>query len=444
MFNRQVGIEGQTFHKGQTDCNVVCAVPQCSDGIDNDNNTCADFVGGDAGCISPADNNESGGSCASEGVGCSNPSYIPKLSNLEITPVKGQRRFLLKWHDECSETAVSYDVLRCKDSGCTNFAIIVTINTNSFEDASGDLLFDTTYTYQVKARYNLQTATPTITKIATLGNIECFGQFLSNNFCINESYYYQYQNYLLTNFPDEFSKNFADGIKNKFGSKFNKAFSCDPSNRLIPEGTSCSSTQVCVVDNNKPSCLSKINCNYNLANPFGLFYTLDDCETSKYCFYDRSHSTVNSCFSCNPSMACYDYKTEDGCGRDNCKVGNCKWKNLANQIGIGVCVSTNEYNCQWCDKKGTSTLENSRAFNEVFDFCTKEKSDVLSEVAFRCYFRNSKSKNCNNAVCTDYSAEQCSNTQINHDENNKLINPSADECGIKVCQNINNLCVKNA
>ena len=435
---------GQTFHKGQTDCNVVCAVPQCSDGIDNDNNTCADFVGGDAGCISPADNNESGGSCASEGVGCSNPSYIPKLSNLEITPVKGQRRFLLKWHDECSETAVSYDVLRCKDSGCTNFAIIVTINTNSFEDASGDLLFDTTYTYQVKARYNLQTATPTITKIATLGNIECFGQFLSNNFCIHESYYYQYQNYLLTNFPDEFSKNFADGIKNKFGSKFNKAFSCDPSNRLIPEGTSCSSTQVCVVDNNKPSCLSKINCNYNLANPFGLFYTLDDCETSKYCFYDRSHSTVNSCFSCNPSMACYDYKTEDGCGRDNCKVGNCKWKNLANQIGIGVCVSTNEYNCQWCDKKGTSTLENSRAFNEVFDFCTKEKSDVLSEVAFRCYFRNSKSKNCNNAVCTDYSAEQCSNTQINHDENNKLINPSADECGIKVCQNINNLCVKNA
>ena len=434
---------GLTFHKGQTNCNQVCPVPQCNDGLDNDNNGCSDFEGGDLGCTSPADALESGGSCVTEGAGCSNPNYIPKLSNFEITPAKGQRKFLLKWKDECSKTAVSYDILRCKDNGCTNFALIGTTTINSFEDTSGDLLFDTTYAYQIKSRYNLQLAAPTITKTATLGNIECLDQFSVNNFCIHESYYNKYRNYLLTNFLNEF-KNFANGIKTKFSDKFNKAFFCDATNKLVPEGTACSSTQVCVVSNNKPSCLSKVTCNYNAANPFGLFYTQQDCETNRYCFYDRSHSTVDSCFGCDTSMSCYDYKTENACIRDNCRVGNCQWKNLADQIGIGVCISTTEYNCQWCERKGTASLENLRAFNEIFDFCAREKSNALSEGAFKCYFRNGKSKNCDDVVCRDYDAEQCSNVQITHDENNKIKNPSLDECGIKVCQNINNVCVKNA
>ena len=440
----QCKASGLTFFKGQTDCNQVCAVPQCNDGIDNDNNGCADFEGGDLACTSPADNDESGGSCSEESVGCSDLTYIPKLSDLRITPAKGERKFLLRWKDECSETAISYDVLRCKDSGCTNFAVIGSTNTNSFEDISGDLLFDTIYTYQIKSRYNLQTATPTITSTATLGNLECLNQFSNNNFCIHEPYYNEYKNYLLTNFASIFSKNFADGIKSKFGDKFNKAFFCDVTNKLVPQGTSCSSSQVCVITNNNPSCLNKVNCNYNAANPFGLYYTLQECETDRYCFYDRSHSTVDSCFGCDPSMACYDYKTEAACTRDNCGLGSCKWKNLANQIGIGACVSTNDYNCQWCNTKGTKTLENLRAFNEVFDFCTKEKSNILSEGNYKCYYSGEKSKNCNEVVCKDYSIDQCSSVQITHDENNKIRNPSLDECDIKVCQNIGNTCLKNA
>ena len=431
------------FHKGETNCNQVCPVPQCNDGLDNDNNGCADFEGGDLGCTSPADSAETGGSCAKEGAGCSNPAYVPRLSSLEIIPAKGQRKFLLSWKDECSETAVSYDVLRCKDSSCTNFALVGITNTNSFEDASGDLLSDAIYTYQVKARYNLQTSNPTITKTASLGSIECLERFNANNFCIHESYYNKYKTYLSTNFPSEF-KNFAAGVKAKFSDKFNKAFSCDAANKLVPEGTSCSSSQICVVNNNKPSCLSKVTCNYNAANPFGLFYTLQDCETDRYCFYDRSHSIIDSCFGCDPSMSCYDYKTEEACSRDNCRVGNCKWKSLASQIGVGYCVNTAEYNCQWCEKKGTASSENIRAFNEVFDFCARAKSNALSEGSFKCYFRNGKSKNCDDVVCKDYDAEQCSSSQIAHDEFNKIKNPSLDECSIKVCQNINNACAKNA
>jgi hypothetical protein len=434
---------GLTFHKSETKCNKVCPVPQCNDGLDNDNNGCADFEGGDLGCTSPADKEESGGSCIAEGVGCSSPSFVPRLSNLKIIPAKGEKKFSLAWKDECSETAVSYDVLRCKDSGCSNFALVGATNTNSFEDDSGDLLFDSEYTYQVKARYNLQSATPTIAKTASLGNIECLGQASSGNFCVHETYYSRYKSYLLASFPNEF-KNFDAGVKAKFSDRLNKAFSCDAANKLLPEGTSCPSSQICVVNGNKPSCLSKVTCNYNAANPFGLFYKQQDCEEGRYCFYDRSHSTVDSCFGCDPSMACYDYKAEDACSRDNCKVGNCRWKSLAGQIGIGVCVSSTEYNCKWCEGKGTASLENTKSFNEVFDFCSREKSSSLSEGNFKCYFRSGKSKNCDDVVCRDYDPEQCSNAQITHDENNRIANPSLDECGIRVCQNINNACAKNS
>ena len=295
---------GLVFHKGETNCNQICAVPQCSDSIDNDNNGCADYPA-DTGCTSPTNAIESGGTCAAQVAVCNDPNYVPKLTNLEITPAKGQRKFLLKWQDECSETAVSYDILRCKGSACTNLAVIGATNTNSFEDASGDLLFDTTYTYQIKAHYNVQTATPTITKAAYLGDIECQNRFSSGNFCIQSSYYNQFKDYLLSNFPDTF-KNFDNGVKNTFGGKFNKAYSCDTFNKLVPEGTSCSSAQVCIINNNKPSCINKINCNYASANPFGLFYTLNDCENNRYCFYDRSNTIVNSCFNCDPSMSCYD------------------------------------------------------------------------------------------------------------------------------------------
>ncbi|MBI2654693.1 hypothetical protein HYX02_07870 [Candidatus Woesearchaeota archaeon] len=435
---------GLAFYKGQTNCNQVCPTPQCNDGTDNDNNGCADFEGGDLGCTSPADKSELGGSCTSEGTDCNNPSHIPSLSNLEIKPVKGERKFFLRWKDECSQTSVSYDILRCNGNECTNLELVGTTNTNSFEDSSVDLLFDTAYTYQIKAKYNIQTATPTITKPAELGNLECLGQFSNDYFCIHEPYYNKYREYLTTNFPDDFSKDFASGVRKKFADKPNKAFFCDGFNKLLQEGTSCQSSQVCVVSSNKPSCLNKAGCNYNNANPFGLFYTLEDCETNRYCFYDRSHSTINSCFGCNPSMLCYDYKTESACNRDNCRVGNCKWKNLASQIGIGACISTKEHNCQWCENKGTKALENIKAFNEVFDFCTKEKSDILSDGMFKCYFRNGKAKNCDEMVCRDYDAAQCSDAQITHDENNKIRNPSSDECGIKTCQNINGLCVKNS
>ncbi len=399
---------GLTFFKGQIDCASACPTPQCGDGIDNDNNGCADF-GSDTGCGSAADADESGGNCILPGANCNDPSYVPKLSSFEITPAKGQKKFFLEWRDECKANSLYYEIFRCEGIGCTNFVLLGAVNTNSFTDSTEELEFSKIYTYEVKAYYSLQSATPTAIKTATLGDFECLNKLTTNFFCINNSGYY-----------------------------------CNAVNKLTQEGTKCPSNQVCIISSNKPSCFNKQLCNYRESNPFGLFYTQKGCEDRGYCFYDKSHSTIDSCFSCDPSMACYDYKTGESCKKDNCNMGNCQWKILSAELQIGACVNTAGYNCEWCDKSGTPTLENARSYNQIFDFCTKEKSNALSQGNFKCYFKSGKSVNCDKIACADYSIDQCSNAQITHDNSNNIVNPSPDECGIKVCQNINNVCVKNA
>ena len=448
--------QGQTFDISVTnplECSQRCQIPQCRDNKDNDGDGCTDLD--DSICTSQDVQIESGGDCKVQPPKCNDPNYKPKISDLIITPVKGKAGFSLRWKDEC--IATSYDILRCKGS-CSNFQEIAESNTNSFDDKSINLIFDldkatlSPYTYQIKAQYSNGKTSDPITKTANLGNLECLEQFSNNPFCIHASYYDRYKTYLISNFPSEFTESsFSNKVTSKFGTNFNKAFYCDESNKLNGPSLSCPSQQVCVVSNNQPSCLRQVNCKKESANPFGMYSTLQNCESNAagehvLCFYDRSHTIVNSCFNCNPSMACYDYKTGEACARDNCRIGNgnCIWKSLESQIGAGVCINKNDYNCQWCDKKGTETLENLRSFNEVFDLCTRQKSDLLSEGSFKCYFNKDISTNCNKIVCTDYEKEECKNEQINHNENNAITNPSNDRCGIKVCQNIGNKCVKNA
>ncbi len=398
---------GLKFFKGQINCQDVCKIPQCSDGIDNDNNGCLDF-GKDTGCDSASDNDESNGYCIKPGNNCNDPTYLPNLT-LEIAPVKGQKKFLLTWLDECKSSSLFYEISRCEGLGCTNYEQIAVVKANSFEDAAEELGYGITYTYKLKAFYSTTPSTPLAFKAATLGDLQCLGRTDASMFCFNNSGFY-----------------------------------CNSANKLIPEGTKCSSTQVCVISSNKPSCFPKSKCNFKESNPFGLYSTQQNCETRGYCFYDRSHSTVNNCFTCDPSMDCYDYKTEQSCKSNNCQIGSCEWKPLSSQLELGVCVNKNTYNCQWCDKKGTATLENINSYNTIFDACTKDKSMALSTGSFKCYFRNGKSTSCSNMACTDYSPEQCNSAQITLDQYNNIQNPSNDECGIQVCQKISNVCVKNA
>ncbi len=342
-----------------------------------------------------------------QGAVCDDPEYIPKLTNFEINPVQGQKKLLLTWTDECKENIIYYEISRCEGAGCTNFVVMGVINSNAFEDASDTLEYGKTYTYKIESHYSKQLATPATIKTATLGDKECIDKQLTS-FCLG-----------------------------------NTPYSCTRENKLIP-AANCTLPKICAILNNRASCVDKPICSGRESNPFGLLSDTTKCENNRYCFYDRSYSIVDSCFGCYSSMACYDYKSEDTCARDNCKIRNCKWKNLAGQIGIGVCVSRIQYNCDWCDKSGTASLENIRSYNEIFDLCTKEKSDALSEGNYSCYFQDYKSNKCSDIVCSSYSQGQCSNATIGHDHDNVIVNPSQDECSIKVCQNMNGACTKNA
>ena len=401
---------GVVFYKDQADCSKACPTPQCNDGIDNDNNGCADFDNGDLGCSSQADKDESGGSCVKQGAGCIDPSYIPKLSALGITPVKGQKKFSLTWKDECDLNVLSYEILRCKGAPCSSFASIGAATTTSFEDSSGDLEFGANYTYQIKARYSIQSAIPTITKSANLGSAECEGK-ISSTFCVN-----------------------------------NTPYACDSFNKLIIKGSKCPSNKLCVMNGNAPLCLDKVDCTIPSSQPFGLFSSVSECEKSgaQYCFQDKSHTAVDACYNCDTSMACYDYKSRDACSRDNCRAGSCIWRDTNPETGTGVCISTVKSNCEWCEAKGSKNISNIRSYNEVFDFCTAEKADTLSYGTFKCLYSAGKAKGCSNIICRDYSTSQCSSAKIMHDSINKITNPSNDGCKIGVCQVIDSICVKNA
>ena len=152
---------GEIFDESDPTC-ANCADPQCNDGIDNDNNGCSDFQGGDYGCTDTSDTSEARGTCLGQSGGCLDSLYNPKLSSLIITQVIGQKKLFLRWIDECGQNAVSYDISRCKGQDCTNLVFVTTSATNSFEDSSAELEYDTMYTYQVKAHYSPQSSTPTV------------------------------------------------------------------------------------------------------------------------------------------------------------------------------------------------------------------------------------------------------------------------------------------
>jgi hypothetical protein len=399
---------GAVFTPGQLCENAGCIDPECNDGIDNDGNGCADYSEGDTGCFASEDSTESGGQCLTDGIFCSDPSYTPIIEIFDAFPVNGKKEFTLVWSSECEDNIQYYEVSRCEGAGCSNFALVTSSTSNTFIDSSSELEFEKVYNYQLKAVYTIQSPSYGYAA-ATLGNSACQDKPLGQVFCLG-----------------------------------NAAFFCNTKNVLKPQGTACSSDQVCTVKNNNPECVQMSECQTDVGNPFGIFFTKLTCENQGYCFYDRSRTSVDNCFNCDPSMSCYDYKTITACNQDNCNVKNCRWKDSETALGLGLCVSTKEYNCQWCDKSGTPSLSNINSFNPLFEYCTEKKSDYLSVSGYECFYSNGISLNCETAICTDYSKEECSTSQLTLDNTNTIQNPSNDKCSIGKCQRIGNQCVKNA
>ncbi len=405
-----------------SECPSLCETPECTTAQQCRDNEpycsvqdCCGVESLNPGVCDPMENAEN---CPADcGAACT-----PTLSSLQINPIKGEKKLELSWSDGCSGLANYYVIERCPGSGCTNFQQIAQSATRYFIDSSNELLWNADYRYRITASYNTLSAMPFIEGSKTTGNLECWYQYSSNFFCINAPYYYSYQDYMSAN---SISPN---------GNYYNKAYYCDTGNLLRSQGTDCGTQNVCIVESNTPQCLASADCKIE-TTPLGLYGTKPSCETGNYCFFDKSYSLVDTCYSCKTDMSCYDYKSQSACTTDNCAVGSCEWSSTIQSIGIGVCASTIKSNCEWCNKKGSDSLKNENwgAYNNIFDTCTQQKSDALEVPGYKCYYSDGASKSCRDVVCTNYKESTCGAGVRSHNEYN-IINPGKDPCGINVCQ----------
>ncbi len=392
--------------------------------------------------------------CGPVVTGCETPTYTPTVTNLAIMPVKTEKAMLLSFELPCEADYIT--IARC-EGDCTEFETIATIPpARTFKDEDLLLEFNKDYTYSVTARYKKATkdSDPATIK-ANTGDLECWQQ--PSKFCINYYTYDQYKNYLTTfgygtTDKTDFETSFSRTINKTFGPKFNKAWQCNEYNKLTETTTSCNIKQneYCIADERGPRCVKQTICSTGF-DPFGLTATQDTCEkgiTPRYCFFDKSTTTINKCYNCDPKMNCYDYKTKNACERDNCGAGECQWNPVFEDLGTGVCVDKRYNNCKLCNSAGIT--ENSKAQSLVWEECREEKSNALSNNNYPCFFDADRkiSKTCDESSCTDYTPTQCGSPEggIKLNPDNSLAVRSEDTCGIGICEiNIaTRECVKNA
>jgi hypothetical protein len=353
------------------------------------------------------------------GQGCESPTLAIRPNNLARGNNQGYKQVSLSWGNNYDCPAISYDVLRCLGEVCTPTALVTTTSQNSYNDAAVE--WGSTYRYMIKGNYPYQGQKSSDILTVYVGDSECQGHTTSAGFCLG-----------------------------------NDQASCNIYNSLTR--TKCPQDKMCVGG----QCISSSDCNSNLGNPFGEYYTAENCEGTsqsyKYCFLDRSKTNVDMCYTCGGnSMKCYDYKSERACLKDNCKAGtmqnptSCEWHPISYELGIGVCVDREADNCGYCKMKGTSGMANVNqyAYNDVFDIYTSARLNALSTRKYPCFEVGNNCVSCGDSGCSLYkTANTCSKltTPVSLNGLNELMSSSQDSCGINVCRWFSNTnsCRKDA
>lgn len=390
------------------------------------------------------------------GVDCNSFTFKPSPTSLHVKQVKGKKQLTLTWNI-VSCPAYSINVSRCEGVNCEDFRQVALIPpTVVYTDRDPALKWNTNYTYEITANYLISGQSQPAFINGNPGDIECDGHG-EEQFCVSSYYYDRFTQYLQTNgyldiSPLAFLQNFAASVNGTFSEKFNRAWRCAPDGNWLTRTTDmivCGAGQQCVADEAGAKCVTPSACGGG--GTFGLFSSTPSCEQSgnAYCFFDRSRGPVDGCFACNPRMSCADYRSSGACQRDNCHAGNCEWRNVLPDLGIGACVDTRFANCLWCTQTATSGMDNADAYNEVFDRCSPKKSDALSTPNALCtYNKNARESNaCDATACMDYVTQECGSPAngITLNADNSLATTSTDNCSIKVCQLMGGLgCVKNA
>lgn len=355
-------------------------------------------------------------------LGCQDPDYEVQLE-IEISYPKGDRGVKLNWDSDCE--AEYYTLERkciagrygCRPSGW--IPLNITQSTSYFDAAA---MWDTNYTYKVTGYYNVQDDDFESQVNAHLGNLECWYRYDLDEFCIQQSTYNRYIDLLTSEDTGFREDSFDTNVEAEFGDMFNRGYMCDDNNRLhnllnctqIGGYDSCDEVAgprgqcSCVTKDGKAECSARTDCENENADPFALYFQRDEdwCIGPYYnrtfCFLDISATTVDKCYSCDPRMDCYDYKSKDACMTDNCGFGYCAWLDIMPELNIGVCKNEFMPNCRFCNESGTQNVTNIEAYNQIYGQCTPEKATALSTDDYSCYFDGDAIRYCQETVCMDY------------------------------------------
>lgn len=354
---------------------------------------------------------------------CLSPQSKP-VQAFSASHVLGKKAVSLAWTAPFCNNIVGYSLVRTGNVPLTRFLSITELNHPvAFIDT--EVEWNTQYTYEIKAVYddsgNYRYSTGRTASIIT-GDSACEGKYSVlgfTEFCMSNT-------------------------QRKICSNENTITSA-PSTNVYPSDCSASGAYYFCAGpdfQGKTYCKNMQSCNpiSQLANPFGMFYTKNNCYGQRtnqgtyvnYCFYDYSLTTRDICIACNQSMTCYDYRSKNACETDNCVAANnsrCRWLDTEySELGKGICYQERYNNSDQCWRcsSSASLFKNTGCTQAVCSALGKCFSDSAS----------SNCESCENRGCSDLLTQQaCTNGQsFEIAQNLKSYTLSSDVCGFGRCR----------
>lgn len=243
----------------------------------------------------------------------------------------------------------------------------------------------------------------------------------------------------------------------------NKGYYCNDDDEAEEQINCGTGNTHCVVKADGVDCVAETDCNVDI---YILYTSKTNCETGKYCYYDKSQTIVDKCYNCDPDLKCYDYKSQGACTTDNCGTGSCLWAWTNEELGVGVCKSTVKDNCGYCEtelacliasvetdgikceRKGDVIFykllydevligDNSQYevinYNYLFNLCSENKANALDNDNYDCEYNDGNVASCSDKTCYDYNEDECDNDGTDD-----------DPCTLNVCKNVGTNCFKDA
>jgi len=379
---------------------------------------------------------------------CSFGNPPKDVTAFSASHIKGKEEVFLEWQKPCPEV-LNYQIT--KYEGVTQIDVF-TISGAEYAKLDSNVEWGKSYKYDIIATYDngLQSKKPAITSI-TLGDKACEGRYSETTgwdlFC-------------------------TAGVT----VERKKIWTCDEQNKLaVSQDCSVSDGNGEVyfcseVGQHNAICKDAGVCSLS-AGPFGLYYSRNECynpetgaapeETgaAAYCYYDSSNTIVNQCNRCDTVTNCFDYKSKDACGVNNCLGIECEWIDSAEktplidysnlfgsevtipttvtpETGAGYCVEKDygeDDRCSLCGPEG-SLYENYYCTDKVCSALGACFSNSVTQGKALSYCASCGEEPTSQTNCYTYQFEsECTGGQNLERNDRQEITPSTDQCGWGRC-----------